>query len=62
MQNYLYSRSYMSIQHFDIMRPSETCFDSETLFDDSDLQVDNYSLICREHPPNVLRGRLFCLS
>ena len=52
----------MSMQHCDIMRPSETCFDSETLFDDGDMQVDNYSLICREHPPNVLRGGLFCLS
>ena len=35
--------------------PSETCFDSETLLDDGNLQIDSYSL-CREHLSNALQA------
>ena len=34
--------------------PSETCFDSETLLDDDNFQIDSYSL-CREHISNALQ-------
>ena len=48
--------SYNSLHKFDIIRLSETYLDSNTPFDDENLEIFGYALVRSDHPPNAKRG------
>ena len=49
---------FNSIHDFDIICLSETYFDSSYALEDSDLQIDSYTIITADHPMDIQQGGL----
>ena len=47
---------YIAIPKFDIICISETYLDSSTPFDDNNLEISGYTLVCPDHLANKKEG------
>lgn len=52
----VFFKAYNTIHTIDIICLLETYFDSNILFDDSNLEIPGYNLVSSDHPSNRKRG------
>ena len=43
-------KAYVTVQKFDMICLSETYLDSSTVFDNDNLEILDYNLVCSDHP------------
>ena len=49
-------RAYISIHKFDVICISETFLNSDTAFDDDNLNIEGYNIVRFDHPSNSIQG------